>query len=112
MAKVHHIMWTLFTLISSIISSYDEKAACQKILEKAGLEGFQCSDSEACAIIRERETAKKAIEEAPPVIQGKEVLVEDTKKVESLIEVESLKSSLETEKLRADEAEGKYKELQ
>lgn len=35
------LMRTLFTLISSIISSYDEKAACQKILEKAGLEGFQ-----------------------------------------------------------------------
>ena len=35
-------------------------------------------------LVKEREAAKKAIEEAPPVIQEKEVLVEDTKKVESL----------------------------
>ncbi|XWS57728.1 hypothetical protein CRYUN_Cryun09bG0198100 [Craigia yunnanensis] len=64
-------------------------------------------------LVKERDTAKKALEEAPPVIQEKEVLVEDTKKVESLTaEVNSLKASLESEKRRANDAEGKYNELQ
>ena len=44
------------------------------------------------AVIREREAARKAIEEAPPVIKETPVLVEDTEKINSLTsEVEALK---------------------
>lgn len=43
-------------------------------------------------VIKEREAARKAIEEAPPVIQETPVLVQDTEKVEQLMaEVETLK---------------------
>jgi len=43
-------------------------------------------------VVREREAARKAIEEAPPVIKEIPVLVEDTEKINSLTsEVEALK---------------------
>jgi myosin-5 len=44
-------------------------------------------------VVREREAARKAIEEAPPVIKEIPVLVEDTEKINSLTsEVEALKA--------------------
>ena len=43
-------------------------------------------------LIKEREAAKKAIEEAPPVVKETTVLVQDTEKINSLTaEVENLK---------------------
>lgn len=43
-------------------------------------------------VIKEREAAQKAIEEAPPVVKETPVFVEDTEKINSLMaEVESLK---------------------
>jgi len=43
-------------------------------------------------LIKEREAARKAIEEAPPVIKETPVLVQDTEKINSLAaEVEQLK---------------------
>lgn len=52
------------------------------------LEALQKKLDEANAtVIKEKEAkeaAVKAIEEAPPVIQEKEVIIEDTKKIESL----------------------------
>ncbi|WZZ58134.1 hypothetical protein YC2023_058241 [Brassica napus] len=71
------------------------------------------------AVIREREAARKAIEEAPPVIKETPVLVEDTEKINSLTsEVEALKASLESERQAAEnlrkafsEAEARNSEL-
>lgn len=49
-------------------------------------------DESNALLIKERENAKKAIEEAPPVVKEIQVIVEDTQKIESLtLEVESLK---------------------
>lgn len=49
-------------------------------------------DETNALLVKEREAARKAIEEAPPVIKETPVIVEDTKKVESLTaEVESFK---------------------
>lgn len=46
-------------------------------------------------LIREREAARKAIEEAPPVIKETPVFVQDTEKIDSLTaEVENLKVGL------------------
>lgn len=43
-------------------------------------------------LVKEREAAKKAIEEAPPVVTETQVLVEDTQKIEALTEeVQGLK---------------------
>lgn len=43
-------------------------------------------------VLKEREAARKAIEEAPPVIKETPVMIQDTEKIESLTaEVASLK---------------------
>nr|XP_018681989.1 PREDICTED: myosin-17-like isoform X2 [Musa acuminata subsp. malaccensis] len=56
-------------------------------------------------LIREREAARKAIEEAPPVIKETPVFVQDTEKIDSLTaEVENLKALLLTEKKATDAA--------
>ncbi|KAE8667505.1 Myosin-11 [Hibiscus syriacus] len=91
-----------------------EEAKAQEIakLQTTMQEMQQAIDETNALLAQEREAAKKAIEEVPPVIQAREVLVQDTKKIECLTEeVESLKATLESEKQRADEAEGKYNEL-
>ncbi|XP_061371367.1 myosin-9-like isoform X2 [Gastrolobium bilobum] len=68
-------------------------------------------DETNAMLIKERENANKAIEEAAPVIKETQVLVEDTQKIETLTaEVESLKTSLESEKQKADDFERKYNE--
>lgn len=49
-------------------------------------------DEANALLVKEREAAKKAAEEAPPVIQETQVLVEDTKKIELMTEeLESVK---------------------
>lgn len=49
-------------------------------------------DETNALLVKEREAAKKAAEEAPPVIKETQVLVEDTKKIESMTEeLESVK---------------------
>ncbi|XP_024015742.1 myosin-11 isoform X2 [Eutrema salsugineum] len=64
-------------------------------------------------LLKEREAAKKAIEEAPPVVTETQVVVEDTQKIEALTEeVEGLKANLEQEKQRADDAVRKFDESQ
>ncbi|XP_039116564.1 LOW QUALITY PROTEIN: myosin-11-like [Dioscorea cayenensis subsp. rotundata] len=70
-------------------------------------------DETNALLVKEREAARKAIEEAPPIIKETTVLVQDTEKVESLTaEVENLKASLQLEKQRADDSERKYTEEQ
>lgn len=50
------------------------------------------------SVIKEREAARKAIEEAPPVIKETPVLVQDTAKIDALTaEVENLKVRAHTE---------------
>lgn len=49
-------------------------------------------DETNALLVKERENAKKAIEEAPAIVQETKVIVEDTQKIEALTaEVESLK---------------------
>ncbi|KAG9160818.1 hypothetical protein Leryth_008662 [Lithospermum erythrorhizon] len=77
------------------------------------LEAIQIKLDESNAlVVKEREAAKKAIEEAPPVIKETPVYVEDTKKVESLTEeIQRLKASLEHEKQSHKDLEEKYNEV-
>nr|XP_019706884.1 myosin-17 isoform X3 [Elaeis guineensis] len=64
-------------------------------------------------LIREREAARKAIEEAPPVIKETPVLVQDTEKIDSLTaEVEHLKALLLLERQATDAAKQAYAEAQ
>ena len=57
------------------------------------LHAMQIQVDEANArVLKEREAARKAIEEAPPVIQETPVIIQDTEKINSLMaEVSSLK---------------------
>ncbi|KAF7837931.1 myosin-17 [Senna tora] len=56
-------------------------------------------------IIKEREAARKAIEDAPPVIKETPVLIQDTEKINSLMaEVNSLQESLLLEREAREEA--------
>lgn len=61
------------------------------------LHEMQLQVEEANALlIKEREAARKAIEEAPPVIKETPILVQDTEKINSLTaEVEHLKVGLD-----------------
>ncbi|XP_074565345.1 myosin-17-like isoform X2 [Curcuma longa] len=64
-------------------------------------------------LIRERDAARKALEEAPPVIKETTILVQDMEKINSLTaQVEQLKALLPMEKLESDAAKKAYSEAQ
>ncbi|KAK6785889.1 hypothetical protein RDI58_014414 [Solanum bulbocastanum] len=70
-------------------------------------------DQTNALLIKERETAQKAIEEATSIVEEKPVLVEDTEKIDALnAEVENLKVLLQSEKQRANDSERKRAESQ
>nr|XP_027111216.1 myosin-9-like [Coffea arabica] len=92
-----------------------EEAKAQEIAKlQNSLEAMQKKVDEANALlVKERESAKKAIQEAPPVIKEVPVYVEDTNKVESLTEeINSLKASLQHEKESSNELQQKYGKAQ
>lgn len=65
-----------------------EIAKLQETLHEMQLQAEEANS----LLIKEREAARKAIEEAPPVIKETPVLVQDTEKINSLTaEVEHLK---------------------
>lgn len=71
-----------------------EEAKAQEIAKlQETLHDMHLQVEEAKAlVVKEREAARKAIEEAPPVIKETPVIVEDTEKINSLTtEVEQLK---------------------
>nr|DAD49059.1 TPA_asm: hypothetical protein HUJ06_018996 [Nelumbo nucifera] len=64
-------------------------------------------------VIKEREAARKAIEEAPPVIKETSVIIQDTEKVDVLTaEVEKLKALLLSERQTTHEAKQSYADAQ
>lgn len=74
-----------------------EEAKAQEIAKlHDALQAMQTQlDDANSTIIKEREAARKAIEDAPPVIKETQVLVQDTEKIEALsAEVDSLKVAL------------------
>ncbi|RVW22572.1 Myosin-11 [Vitis vinifera] len=94
-----------------------EEAKAQEIAKlQNSLQAMQTKVDETNALlVKEREAARKAIEEAPPVIKETPVIVEDTKKVESLTaEVESFKDAclVAVRKRKSDNSEKKYTEAQ
>ncbi|KAA8534806.1 hypothetical protein F0562_029752 [Nyssa sinensis] len=84
-----------------------EETKAQEIAKlQDALHAMQIQVEEANSqVIKEREAARKAIEEAPPVIKETPVVIQDTAKVDSLTaEVESLKALLLSERQAAEEA--------
>ncbi|XP_060182652.1 myosin-11-like [Lycium barbarum] len=111
--QLEELTWRL-QLEKRLRTDLEESKAQEMAKLQEALEAMQKKVDEANAlVVKEREAAKKAIEEAPPVIQETPVYVEDTKKVESLMEENnSLKVSLEQEKQNSDDWKQKYTEAQ
>ncbi|PWZ32837.1 Myosin-17 [Zea mays] len=90
-----------------------EEAKAQEIAKlQETLHDMQLQVEESKAmVVKEREAARKAIEEAPPVIKETPVLVEDTEKINSLTtEVEQLKALLLTERQATEAAKREHAE--
>lgn len=71
-----------------------EEAKAQELSKlQSSMDALQAKLDETNAVLlKEREAAKKAIAEAPPVVKETEVLVQDTEKVHTLkAEVDELK---------------------
>ncbi|KAJ4910820.1 Myosin family protein with Dil domain [Raphanus sativus] len=117
--RVEELTWRL-QLEKRQRTELEEAKAQEYAKQQEALQAMRLQVEEAnAAVIREREAARKAIEEAPPVIKETPVLVEDTEKINSLTsEVEALKASLESERQAAEnlrkafsEAEARNSEL-
>ncbi|KAK4492484.1 hypothetical protein RD792_003293 [Penstemon davidsonii] len=90
-----------------------EEAKSQEIMKlQQSLEAAQRKVEETnTLLLKERETARIAIEEANSIVKETPVPVEDTEKIEALsAEVEKLKDFLKSEKQRADDSERKCAE--
>ncbi|EPS58998.1 hypothetical protein M569_15813, partial [Genlisea aurea] len=92
-----------------------EEAKAQEIAKLQNtLDDMQKKVDETTALlVKERVAAKRAIEEAPPVIKETQVYIEDTKKVEHLKEEnDALKVSLKNERETSEGLQKKYTEAQ
>ncbi|XP_059665774.1 myosin-11-like isoform X2 [Cornus florida] len=68
-------------------------------------------DETNALVVKERDAARKAIEEAPPVIKETPIIVEDTEKIQSLTaKLERLEALLQSEKDKNDDLGRKYAE--
>ncbi|KAF5454727.1 hypothetical protein F2P56_024373 [Juglans regia] len=111
--RVEELTWRL--QLEKRLRTDLEEAKAQEIakLQNSLQELRNKVDESNALLVKEREFAKQAIEEAPPVIKETQVLVEDTQKIDSLTaEVQSLKASLESERQRADDSKRKYSEVE
>ncbi|KAG1367580.1 myosin-17 [Cocos nucifera] len=111
--RVEELTWRL-QLEKRLRTDLEETKAQEIAKLQDMLHEMQLQVQEANSLlIREREAARKAIEEAPPVIKETPVLVQDTEKIDSLTaEVEHLKASLLLELQATDAAKKAYAEAQ
>ncbi|XP_057816575.1 myosin-17 isoform X2 [Cryptomeria japonica] len=109
--RVEELTWRL-DLEKHMRTDLEESKAQEIAKLQSTIEKMQAQVEEANSmLVKEREAAKIAIQEAPPVI--KEVAVVDTAKVEKLTnENEELKALVESLEKKADEAERKFSEVQ
>ncbi|MED6186014.1 hypothetical protein PIB30_062642 [Stylosanthes scabra] len=101
--RVEELTWRL-QIEKRLRTDLEEEKAQEVAKLQDALHAMQIKLDEANArAVKEREAARKAIEEAPPVIKETPVLIQDTEKINSLTsEVNSLKESLLLE-IRAKE---------
>ncbi|KAL7151552.1 hypothetical protein ABFS83_04G038700 [Erythranthe nasuta] len=93
-------------------SDLEEAKGQDMVKLQQSLEAMQKKVEETNALLlKEREAAQKAIEEASSIVQETPVPIEDTAKIEALAEeLEKIKDTLQSEKQRADDAERKCAE--
>uniref|UniRef100_A0A7N0TWA0 Myosin-17-like n=1 Tax=Kalanchoe fedtschenkoi TaxID=63787 RepID=A0A7N0TWA0_KALFE len=102
--RVEELTWRL--QFEKQLRTNVEEAKAQEVSKlQETVRALQSQYEEANAmILKEREAARKAIEEAPPVIKETPVIVQDTQKVDELnAEVEQLKALLLSEAQKAEE---------
>ncbi|XP_059435780.1 myosin-9 isoform X1 [Corylus avellana] len=111
--RVEELTWRL-QLEKRLRTDLEEAKAQEVVKLQNSLQELQNKVDETSALlVKEQESAKKAIKEAPPVVKETQVLVQDTQKIDSLTaEVTSLQGSLDSERQRADGFERKYNEAQ
>ncbi|KAG8367188.1 hypothetical protein BUALT_Bualt16G0046600 [Buddleja alternifolia] len=103
--KVEELTWRL--QFEKRLRTELEETKAQEIAKlQEALHSMQIQVEDAnTRVIKEREAARKAIEEAPPVVKETPVVVQDTEKIDALTaEVESLKGLLLSEKEASEEA--------
>ncbi|KAJ6843986.1 myosin-17-like [Iris pallida] len=107
--RVEELTWRL-QLEKRLRTDVEEAKAAEIAKLHDALQEMQLQvDDTKSLLIKEREAARKAIEEAPPVIKETPIIVQDTEKVDSLTaEVEHLKSLLLLERQSTDEAKKAY----
>ncbi|XP_044471715.1 myosin-17-like [Mangifera indica] len=103
--RVEELTWRL-QFEKQLRTNLEEEKAQEIAKLQDALHAMQLQVEEANSrVLKEREAARKAIEEAPPVIKETPVMVQDTEKIESLAaEVESLKALLLSERQAVAEA--------
>ncbi|GJT52189.1 myosin-17-like protein [Tanacetum coccineum] len=103
--RVEELTWRL-QLEKRLRTELEESKAQETAKLQDALRAMQIQIDEANAkVIKEREAARKAIEEAPPVVKETPIIVQDTEKVDTLTaEVESLKTLLQNQKQEVEEA--------
>ncbi|CAH8271730.1 unnamed protein product [Arabidopsis lyrata] len=111
--RVEELTWRL-QLEKRQRTELEEAKTQEYAKQQEALQTMRLQVEEAnAAVIREREAARKAIEEAPPVIKETPVLVEDTEKINSLTsEVEALKASLQAERQAAENLKKAFSEAE
>ncbi|KAI3959390.1 hypothetical protein MKW98_018980 [Papaver atlanticum] len=107
--RVEELTWRL-QLEKRLRTDMEESKSQELSKLQETLRAMELHVEEANAmVIKEREAARKAIEEAPPVIKETPVLVQDTEKIDSLTaEVDSLKTLLLSERKTAEEAKQEF----
>ncbi|XP_076957168.1 myosin-17-like [Bidens hawaiensis] len=103
--RVEELTWRL-QLEKRLRTELEETKAQEtaKLQEALCLMQIQIDEANA-KVIKEREAARKAIEEAPPVVKETPVIIQDTKKIDTLTaEVESLKALMLNQKQEIEEA--------
>ncbi|XP_074280784.1 myosin-17-like [Silene latifolia] len=103
--RVEELTWRL-QYEGQLKKNLEEERAQEVSKLREALQAMQLQLEESNGrILKEREAAKKAIEEAPPLVKEVPVMVEDTEKVESLTaEIVNLKGLLQREREAAEEA--------
>ncbi|XP_042050999.1 myosin-17-like [Salvia splendens] len=103
--KVEELTWRL-QFEKRLRTELEETKAQETAKLQEALKSMQKQVEEANArALKEREAARKAIEEAPPVIKETPVMVQDVAKIDALTaEIQILKASLQSEKVTAEEA--------
>ncbi|KAG5229197.1 plant myosin MYS1 family protein [Salix suchowensis] len=107
--RVEELTWRL--QLEKRLRTDLEEAKTQEIAKlQDALHDMQVQIEEAkSVVVKEREAARKAIEEAPPVIKEMPVMVQDTEKINSLsAEVEKLRAQLVSETQMADKEKQAY----